>query len=186
MDALVIEAVPPGPLRALSIALEIFLAVVGQHVVLTWHEVDLFRRRSFQCLVQRVEFTRLRELTQIAGVNNEIWFVRHGIELVDCRLQSGGDIRIGWLGKADMTVADLHKAEVPAFAGMLAIDLGEGPRWRGGPAHRPDQACACPCHALEESTTVDAVVVKVLPILINSILLFVCHLYPAVSNVLSS
>ena len=83
MDALVIEAVPPGPFRALSIAREIFLAVVAQHVVLTRHKVDLFRRRSFQCLVERIEFTRLRELTQIAGVNNEVWFLRHGIDLVD-------------------------------------------------------------------------------------------------------
>jgi hypothetical protein len=35
MDALVIEAVPPVPFRALSIAVEIFLAVVAEHVVLT-------------------------------------------------------------------------------------------------------------------------------------------------------
>src|SRR3984893_8371998 len=47
MDTLLIEAVPPCALCAFSIALEILLAVVAKHVMLTWHEVDLFCRRSF-------------------------------------------------------------------------------------------------------------------------------------------
>jgi hypothetical protein len=50
------------------------LAVVAQHVVLAGHKVDVFRGRSLQYLVERIEFTRLRELTQIAGVDYEILF----------------------------------------------------------------------------------------------------------------
>ena len=173
------------PFVPFPIALEILLAVVAQHVVLTRHKVDLFRGRSFQYLVERVEFTRLRELTQITGVNDEIRFVGHGIDLVDRRLQSSGDVRIGRLVKTDVTVADLHKAEVPAFAGIFAIALGECPRHRDAAAHGPDQACARPCHALQEPATVDAIVVEVLQLLIDKILLLVCHLPSVVCSVLS-
>src|SRR5208282_3022009 len=47
MHALVIEAVIPRAFCALPKALEIFIAVVTQHVVLTRHKVDLLCRRSF-------------------------------------------------------------------------------------------------------------------------------------------
>src|SRR6202158_3512468 len=102
--------------------------------MLARHKVDLFGGRSLQCLVQRIEFARLRELAQIAGVNDEIRFVEHGIDLVDCRLQSGGDVRIRWLVETDVTVADLDKAEVPTFAGILALAFGGCPRYRAAPA----------------------------------------------------
>src|SRR5579864_7886985 len=62
MHTLVIEAVPPRTLGTLAVALEILLTVIGQHVMLTWHEVNLFCRRSLYQLVQRVELTRLRKL----------------------------------------------------------------------------------------------------------------------------
>src|SRR5215469_18107175 len=46
MHALVVEAIPSRSFRVLSIALKVLLAVVGQHVMLTGHKVDLLRRRS--------------------------------------------------------------------------------------------------------------------------------------------
>src|SRR6266404_5923763 len=116
--------------------------------MLTRHKVDLFGGRSLQCLVKRIEFTRLRELTQIAGMNDEIRFVGHRVDLVDCRLQSSGDVGVRWLVETDVTVADLDKAEVPTFAGILAVAFGECPRYRDATAHGPDQPCARPCHAL--------------------------------------
>src|SRR5712692_11166084 len=106
--------------------------------MLTRHKVDLFGGRSFQCLVKRIEFTRLRELTQITGVNDEIRFVRHRVDLVDRRLQRSGYVRVCWLVKTDVTVADLHKAEVRAFAGVFTAVLGERPRDRNATAHGPD------------------------------------------------
>src|SRR5207237_2493886 len=133
MDALLIEAVPASALCTFPIALEILLPVVTEHVVLTGHKVDLSRGCSFQYLVQRVELARLRELTQITGVNDEIRFVRHGIDFVDCRLQSSRDVRICRLVKTDVAVADLHKAEVPAFAGTSISSLGECQRHRNTP-----------------------------------------------------
>src|SRR5207237_1088609 len=47
MHALVIEAGPSSALGTFSIALEILLAVVVQHVVLTRYKVDLFRGHAF-------------------------------------------------------------------------------------------------------------------------------------------
>src|SRR5580704_3909399 len=47
MHTLVIEAGPSSALCTFPIALEILLAIVGQHVMLTRHEENLFRRRSF-------------------------------------------------------------------------------------------------------------------------------------------
>jgi hypothetical protein len=46
MHTLVIEAVLSSALCTLPIALEILLAVVGQHVMLARHKVDMFRGRS--------------------------------------------------------------------------------------------------------------------------------------------
>src|ERR1022692_1975410 len=135
----------------------------------TRHKVDLFGRRSFQCLIKRVEFTRLRELTQITGVNDEIRWVGHGIDFVDRRLQSGGDVRISWLVEADMTVADLDKAEVPGSAATFAAAFGECPRYGDAAAQGPDQAGTRPCHALQEPAPVDAIVVEVLQLLIDKI-----------------
>jgi hypothetical protein len=48
-------------------------------------------------------------------------------------------------------------------------------RWNAT-AHRPDQTCPCPGHALQKSPTIDAVVVEVLQFLIDQIFVFVGHL----------
>src|SRR6202790_5281784 len=116
--------------------------------MLTRHKVDLFGGRSLQCLVKRIEFTRLRELTQIAGVNDEIWVMGHRVDLVDGRLQSSGDVRVGRLVETDVTVADLDKAKVGAFAfaRILAVAFGECPRYRDATAHGPDQPGLRPRH----------------------------------------
>src|SRR5208282_2808145 len=106
--------------------------------MLTWYKVDLLGRRSLQYLVERVELTRLRELTQITGVNDEIRCVRHRVDLVDRGLQGSGDVRIGWLVETDVTVADLHESEVRAFAGISAGIFGERARDRNAAAHGPD------------------------------------------------
>src|SRR6266404_4864217 len=184
MHTLVIEAVPPTALFTLPITLEILLAVVGQHVMLTRHKVDLFGGCSLQCLVKRIEFTRLRELTQIAGMNDEIRFVGHRVDFIDRCLQSSGDVRVSRLVETDVTVADLDKAEVPTFAGIPAVAFGECPRYRDATAHGPDQPGPRPRHTLQEPAAVDAIVVEILQLLIDKILLFVWHLPSVVCSVL--
>src|SRR5580692_1466768 len=108
-------------------------------------------------------------------MDDEIRLVGHRVDLVDRRLQSSGDIRVGRLVEADVAVADLHECEVRAFARTSISGLRECPRDRNATAHRPDQACTCPCHALQKSTTIDAVIVEVLQFLIDKILHLVCH-----------
>jgi hypothetical protein len=87
-------------------------------------------------------------LTKIAGVDDEVRFVGHGVDLVDCDLERSRNVWIGRLVEADVAVADLHKGEVRAFADIFAGVFGEYARCGNATAHRPDQACARPCHAL--------------------------------------
>src|SRR5271155_2822030 len=122
-------------------------------------------------------------------MNNEIRCVRHGIDFVDRRLQSSGDVRIGWFVKPDVAVADLDKAEVRAFAGIfvgtLATAFCESPGYRNATTHGPDEARARPCHALQESAAINSIVVEVLQILIDKIYLFVGHLSSVICDVQS-
>src|SRR5579871_6693991 len=92
----------------------------------------------------------------------------HRVDLVDRHLQRSGDVRVGWLVKADVAVANLHKGEI-AVATTSMRGLGECPgRWNAA-AHSPDQACACPRHAFQKSPTINAVVVEVLQFLIDKV-----------------
>jgi hypothetical protein len=84
-----------------------------------------------------------------------------------------------------VAVADLDKTEVSAFAGFFVATLGEGSRHRNAAAHCPDESSACPCHALQKPTTVDAIVVKVLYPLIDEISVLIRHLPSVVCRVLS-
>ena len=107
------------------------------------------------------------------------------IDLVDRRLQRRDHIRIGRLVESHVAVADLDKAEVPAFAGMSIHSPWRRP---GTPeCHRSSSrpARTRPCHALQKSAPVDAIVVEILQFLIDKILLFVRHLSSVVCSVLS-
>ena len=92
----------------------------------------------------------LRELADVAGVDDEVGLARHRGDPGD-RLAVGG-ARVGVdrrLGEADMAVADLHEAERPGRPrgrGRLQAD-------RGGHAagQRPDQAGPGPRHAFQEA-----------------------------------
>src|ERR1700722_6941099 len=99
-------------------------------------------------------------------MNDEIRFLRHGINLVDRRLQSRSDIRICRLVEADVTVTDLEKTEVRTFArifiGTFAAAFSECSRHRDATTHGPDQARARPCHTLQESAAINAIIVEVL------------------------
>src|ERR1700693_2309805 len=106
-------------------------------------------------------------------MDDEVRLLGHSVDFVDCRLQSSGDVRISWLVETDVAVTDLNKSKVRAFAGIFAVAFGEGPRYWNAAAHGPYQACSSPCHALQEPTTIDSIVIQVLQTLIDKILLFV-------------
>ena len=80
MHSFVIEAEPARALRSLAVAFQILLAVVGKHVVLSWHKKRLPAFGRFQDLIEGVEFTRLRKMTQVSRMNQK---VRRMIERVD-------------------------------------------------------------------------------------------------------
>jgi uncharacterized protein YbbK (DUF523 family) len=70
-------------------------------------------------------------------------------------LQSGGYVWIRGPAESNVTVTDLNEAEI--FSVLLwscgSEDLGDG----NASGEAPDDAGACPRHAMEKSSAVDAV-----------------------------
>src|SRR5512144_3172233 len=111
MHAVIVKAVPTIALGAFAVALQVKLAAaLVEGIVLTWH-IPHRRRQSFEDLVSRVEFLRLREMGDIAGMQNERRLAREGVDLIDSELQRLDRLRIRVFVKADMTVANLHEVE---------------------------------------------------------------------------
>ena len=127
MHAFLVEAEPAGAVRALAEALEILRAVVAQDVVLAGHEEDLLGFAVLEHLLEIVELLGLRELREIAGVQDEIRRLRQRIDPRDGLAEGRGDIGIRRLVKADVAVADLHEVERRRAAGSPR-------RWRCLPA----------------------------------------------------
>ena len=111
VNAALVEAEPTGAVRAFAEALEILGAIVTQDVVLAGDEEDLFRFAVLEHLLEIVELLRLRELREIAGVEDEIGCLRERVNAGDCFAEGRGDIRVGRFVEADMAVADLHEIE---------------------------------------------------------------------------
>ena len=57
MHAVLVEAVPACALRALTVAIQILLAVIVQHIVLTRHKEDVFGAGGLQQLIDGVELS---------------------------------------------------------------------------------------------------------------------------------
>ena len=71
MRSLLIEAVPAIALRALAEALVEHLAVVVEHIVLAGNVKDAVGLQALQRFGQSVEFFGLRQLREVARVQNE-------------------------------------------------------------------------------------------------------------------
>ncbi len=92
-------------------------------------------------------------------MNDEVGFLGQAVDLVDSRLQCGGDIGIRRLVEAHMAVADLDEVEF-SLRGILLV-LAEGLRREDSAAHGPEDAGSRPGHALQKAAAVNAVVVVV-------------------------
>ena len=57
-----------------------------------------------------VEFGRLGQMRDIAGMNDEGWLHRQGLDLVDRLFERADGVGIGGLVETDMAVADLQEA----------------------------------------------------------------------------
>src|SRR5579864_5432047 len=71
MHAVLVEAVPARAARFSSKTLEELLSIVVQHVVLSGDVEDFFRLGAFKNLLDGVKFLRLRQMADVAGVQNE-------------------------------------------------------------------------------------------------------------------
>jgi len=75
--------------------------------VLAGHVEDALGANSLQHFVRRVELLGLRELRDIAGVNDERRVLWECVELRDGFLKRRGHVLVRFLVEADVTVADL-------------------------------------------------------------------------------
>ena len=115
MDTPDVEAVPAFTLRALAIALEIGLAVIGVgNIMLAGYHIDLLLQR-LHCLIGVVELLILGQMGNVAGVDDEGRRRRHRVDLGDRLLKGAERIGIGRLVEADMTIADLQKGQIPRW-----------------------------------------------------------------------
>src|SRR5579884_3643832 len=122
MDVLVIEAVPATSASVLAIALQVLFAIVNRCVMLAGDIEDVIRHCTFEYLVQRVEFGRLRSMAEVAGVDDEFWLSGQGIDFVDSRTERAHHVRISGLVEADMGVADLHEMQFSSRRGHILTE----------------------------------------------------------------
>src|SRR5262249_32854398 len=80
VDALVIKAIPARSLVAVAVALKILFPVVADHLVLSRDVENVLRAGALQDLLGIVEFFRLGEMADVAGVQDEARLSRQSID----------------------------------------------------------------------------------------------------------
>ena len=163
VHALVVEAEPALASCVLAVALQVLPAVVGEHVVLARDVEDLAHLGPDQHLLKRVEFLGLREVREVARVDQEIRRDGQRLNPADGRLQGRDDVLVGVLRKPDVAVADLREDEVSGGEPTAAREAEERQRRRLEHARRghPGHASARPRHAVQKAASVDAVLVAI-------------------------
>ncbi len=146
MHALQIEAVPAIALGALAIALEIGLAgAFIEDVVLTRHIAD---RKLAQQLSGGIELGRPRQVGDVAGMEDQRRHFGQGQNLVARLDQCLDRLRVGFLVKADVAVAQLGKQQRPGRLRLAVAIQRKGLRHTAG--HGPDHAGPGPSRAFEQ------------------------------------
>jgi len=101
-------------------------------------------------------------MSEVTRVDDEIWRMRQGIYFGDSFLEGGGDIPIWFVVEPDMAVADLGKGKVGCLpCGGWRSSLANDLRMENAAAHAINNARAHPGHALEESATINAIVIGI-------------------------
>jgi hypothetical protein len=113
--ALVVKAVPALSFRIFAKAIQVLLAIVGEHVVLAGNEKDSPRLGALEYLLGRVKLGWFGKLRNISGVQQEVRGGRRTVNPVDGDLKGRSDIGIGLFAESDVGVADLDEAEIRAF-----------------------------------------------------------------------
>ena len=162
VDTVQVEAVVAVPAAVLAEEAEVLLIVgVADRVVLTGDGVDLRRLECPQELLDGVELVGLGEMGEVTRVRHEGRALWQGVDLGDGVGEGPGDIGVRRPLEADVAVADLDEVEIlrAARLGGRLLDPARGQQPAGD---RPDGGGACPGHAFQETSPVDAVRVRCL------------------------
>ena len=118
VHAVGVEAVPARALGAATVAVAVELHVLVEDVVFARHVMHVEPGLRDDA-VGVVEFGRLGEMGDIAGVNDEGWLDRKRLDLVDRFLERADGVGVGRLVEPDMAVADLQEGQPTRFGGRL-------------------------------------------------------------------
>ena len=121
VDAGVIEAVITLVPGRLAEAVEVFRDRGVGGVVLTGHGVQLRGAQPREELLSQIEFRRLREMRDVAGVDDERRLLGQAVDDVDRAVERSGHIGIRLLVEADVAIADLHEERPAETCGALAV-----------------------------------------------------------------
>src|SRR3954468_1906518 len=159
MHAAGVERVPAEPARAAAISLAIKLHLVVDDVVLARHvvHVELCLRND---LLGIVEFGRLREMRDVAGVDHEGWLRRHCLDLADGLFERAIDVRVRGLVESHVAVADLQEGERTCALRHRLVDKPERARYAASDC--PEDAGPRPGHAFENFAAVNAIVIRLI------------------------
>src|SRR6185503_13125413 len=91
-------------------------------------------------------------MRQVASMDQKLRRLRQRIDIVNRHLQSSVHVRVCGLVEANVTIADLHKAEIVRVSGLT-----EKRGLRNATGHRPHHPCARPRHTSQKSTAVDTI-----------------------------
>ncbi len=151
------------------------------------HKEHILRARAFQNLIDGVEFFGFRKMTDVAGMQHELWRFAQTIDLLHGRFQRPGNIGISGLVESHVAVADLHEAEFASrFAGANLSQPAQAVRLQDSPFHHAERSGASPCHAFQKSSSIDSIVVVIVHNLVfalfgHRVLSVISHVLPRTS-----
>src|SRR5690242_6034919 len=115
---------------------------------------DAIRLHALQYFVGGIEFVRLRELSDVAGVQYQRGTLRQRVQFSYRFLQRRRDILVGFLAEADVTVADLSEEHALTLRFGERVERVQAERGRDSATQRPHSRGSCPGHALEEASAI--------------------------------
>src|SRR5258708_17421527 len=154
-----VEAVPARAFGAATVAVAVELHVLVENVMFARYVMHVEPRLRDDA-VGVVEFGRLGEMGDIAGVNDEGWLDRKRIDLVQSFLERADSVRVRPLFESDMAVTGLQVSQPTRCDGPCRPDNAH--RARDAAADAPHDAGTGPGHAFENFAPADAALVAVI------------------------
>src|SRR5882762_1464229 len=151
-------------------------AIIIQDIVFAGHEENFFAR-GLQDLTHSVELFRLGQMADIAGMKQEFGRLLQRIDLVYRRLKRSRNIRVRRLVESHVAIANLYKTKLAGrYRRLVEIGkLAQAIRLQHAALHYAQRASAGPCHALQKSAAIDAVVV----VIVQYFIFDRCHVVPS-------